>query len=163
MLGRIFSQKNDMRFLRERLNVRGIRKASATDVALHNFFEVLLKEADVALGHLDHAGAVGIATAHGGSKIREARRNHCAQVPGTVDPNVHRERPPKGRGWHLQRCQFVTARRASTTPCSPSLAKLGNARRDNFRTSPGHVLPAMVWYSTRKSSEYQCFAGMRIF
>src|SRR5215469_1235127 len=97
VLGGIFREEDDLRLLRKRLDIGGIGQASAADIALYDFFKVLFEKADIALRHLDHTGAVGVAAADGGSEIRKAGGNHCTQVPGTVDPHVHGEPLPMER------------------------------------------------------------------
>ena len=46
-------------------------------------------ERHFALGHFDHARAIGMATGHRGPEIRQAGRNHRAQIARTINADLH--------------------------------------------------------------------------
>src|SRR5437879_87748 len=73
----------------ERFDICRIHKPSGPHVPPDNFLEVLFEERNVALRHLHHARAIGMATGNWCTKIRQASRNHCSQVPRTVNSDLH--------------------------------------------------------------------------
>src|SRR6266550_5290906 len=87
----IFCQKDHLRLAGKRVHVGGVGQSPAADVALDDFLEVFLVVENVALGHLDHARAVGITTADRSSEICQARGNDSAQITRSVNSYVHLE------------------------------------------------------------------------
>src|SRR5216684_60946 len=78
-----------MSLARKRFDIGRIHKPSGPHVPPDNFLEVLFEERNVALRHLHHARAIGMTTGNWCTKIRQAGRNHCSQVPRTVNSDLH--------------------------------------------------------------------------
>ncbi len=85
----VFGQENHLRLAGKRFDVGGVSQTSRAHIAADDLFQILFEKGDVALGHLDHARAVRMTTGDRSSKIRQAGRNHCSQVPRTVNSDLH--------------------------------------------------------------------------
>ena len=81
MIGVGLGQKDYSGLAGKRLEVSGIRQTTGTHVTLDYFGQVLLVEGNVALGHLNHAGTIGMTAGYRGTKICQAGRSHSAQIP----------------------------------------------------------------------------------
>src|ERR1019366_4786853 len=68
-LGFVFGQENHLGFAGKRLDVGGVGQPAGTHVAANDLFQVLFEEGNVALGHLDHAGAVRMTAGNWSAKI----------------------------------------------------------------------------------------------
>jgi hypothetical protein len=77
MLRTVLGQKNDLRLAGKGFDVSRIRQPPRAHVTFDDFGKVLFVERDVALGHRDHLGAIGMATADGGAEVRQTRGNDC--------------------------------------------------------------------------------------
>ena len=62
---------------------------SGANVAANNFLQILFEEGDVALGHFDHAGAVGVTAGNRRPEVRQTSGYHCTQIPRSVYSNLH--------------------------------------------------------------------------
>ena len=72
MLGIVFGQEDDLGLARERFNVGRVDQAPGAHVPPDDFFQILFKERNVTLGHLDHSRPVGMAAGNGSAKIGQA-------------------------------------------------------------------------------------------
>ena len=66
------ARKITPRLAGKRFDVGRVGEASSPNVAPDNFLQILFEERNVALGHFDHAGAVGMATRNRSAEIRQA-------------------------------------------------------------------------------------------
>src|SRR5258708_13062168 len=82
-----------MGLARKRFDIGRIDQPHGTHVPRDNFLQVLFEERNVALRHLNHARAVGMAAGNWRAKIRQASRNHCSQVPRTINSDLHASFP----------------------------------------------------------------------
>jgi hypothetical protein len=85
----VFGQENHLRFAGKGFDVSGVGEAARAYVAADDLFEIFFEEGNVALGHLDHARAVGMTAGNRSAKIRQAGRNHCPKIPRAVNPDLH--------------------------------------------------------------------------
>ncbi len=69
MLGMVFRQKNYTALARKRVNIGRVSQSTGANAALDYFTEVLLMEGNLALGHLHHSGAIGVAAGYRSSEI----------------------------------------------------------------------------------------------
>ena len=79
-----------MRLAGKRLDVGGVDQPPTSHIAADYFVKILLVKRDIALRHIHHAGAVGMATGDRGSKIGQASGDNRTQVTGSINPNLHK-------------------------------------------------------------------------
>jgi hypothetical protein len=77
MLGAVLGQKDHLRLAGKGFDVGRIRQPTGAHVTFDDFGKVLFVKRDVALGHRDHLGAIGMATADGGAEVRQTGGYDC--------------------------------------------------------------------------------------